>query len=66
MQFEIRNSEVTQAFVLDENGDLRAPVTMTRTGDAVRFQFPHDALYVVLQDGPVRSPGRVRRRVEQP
>ncbi len=66
MQFEIRNSEVTRAFVLDENGDLRSPVTMTRTGDVVRFQFPHDALYVVLQQGPVRSPARVRRRLGQP
>ncbi len=52
MQFDIRNPAITEGRVLDENGDVRGPLAVERTAGGVRFQFPQDALYVVLMQGP--------------
>ena len=45
----VRNTGLTKATALDANGNAQAPVAVTKSPTGVRFTFPNNALYVVLQ-----------------
>lgn len=45
----VRNPGLTKATVLDPNGNPTTAVTLTKIEGGVRFKFPANALYVVLQ-----------------
>lgn len=45
----VRNPGLTKATVLDPNGNAAGAVPLTKQSDGVRFKFPANALYVVLQ-----------------
>ncbi len=49
VEITLRNAALRKATALDMNGNPRTQVPLTRTADAVRFQFPEDAMYVVIE-----------------
>ncbi len=62
VQFDIRNSGIREARVLDQNGEVRASLALERRIGSVHFQFPPDALYVIL----TKDPGDQRPRHPRP
>lgn len=50
MTILLRAPAVTRARVLDPNGMPMRELELTRQGSAWKFEFPHDALYVVLEE----------------
>ncbi len=49
MTFVVKNPTLTKATVLDPNGNAIRTISLTKTENSVRFVFPRNALYVVLQ-----------------
>jgi hypothetical protein len=60
LTMEVRNPGINHVIALDFNGNASRDLEFERTGEGVRFQFPEDRLYVVLQAPAVRmvSPPR--------
>lgn len=48
-EIEVRNPRLARGWVLDPNGMRRAELPLERVADGIRFRFPEDALYVVLE-----------------
>jgi hypothetical protein len=46
---EVRNPLINRVIPLDFNGNARGTIDFERTAEGVRFRFPEDTLYVVLQ-----------------
>jgi len=49
LAISLANSTVSKARVLDANGMPVKEIPLETSGDRKHFQFPSDALYVVLQ-----------------
>ncbi len=49
LKVEIRNSAISKATVCDANGYPVKEIELTKSANGISFQFPKDALYVVLQ-----------------
>jgi hypothetical protein len=49
LRVDIVNPKITKGSVLDSNGNAVGSVQLHKTPNGVRFQFPTNALYVVLQ-----------------
>jgi hypothetical protein len=49
IDIELRGSTINKAYVVDANGYAVEELPLARTGGAVRFSFPEDALSVVLR-----------------
>jgi len=49
LMVSIRNAGLTKASVLDMNGNRINQITLTKSGGQVKFAFPSNAMYVVLE-----------------